>query len=167
MIGRFVRIVLPVGGSAAGAQLPAFSEAYLQRLGGRLDQAEIEGARVAQAAADKGLSVPSYVHGLLTSADPLARRQGEVVQNQLSDLERLRSAFASLSDALPLERPIRMLTHFDSDVASSTMADFTPGVPLGSAGLTYAFAGFVVLLILAFAIRLLIGRSAPRVARHR
>ncbi|MGH6948881.1 MAG: DUF2937 family protein [Kiloniellales bacterium] len=166
MIGRFVRMVLPVGGGAAGAQLPAFSDAYLQRLGGRLDQAEIEAARVAQAAADKGLAVPNFVHGLLTSADPLARRQGEVVQDQLSNLERLRSAFASLSDAVPLERPVRMLTHFDSDVATSAMTDFTPGVPLGSAGLTYAFAGFVVLLILAFVFRLLFGRSAPRALRQ-
>lgn len=167
MIGRLSRMVLPVGGGVAGAQLPAFSDAYLQRLGGRLDQAEIEAARVAQAAADKSLSVPDYVRGLLGSVDPLARRQGQVVQDQLSDLEQLRGAFASLSNALPIERPLRMLTHFDSDVASSALTNFTPGMPLGSAGITYAAAGFLVLLVLAFVLRLLFGRSAPAAVRQR
>ena len=61
LIGRLPSLLSAFVGAGLLAQFPAFFQQYLQSLGGRLDQAELQEARVLAAAERHGLTVEGYL----------------------------------------------------------------------------------------------------------
>ncbi len=158
---------LPQGLSAAlggllTSQFPAFFDQYVQSLGGRLDQARVHAARLAETARDQGLSLAAYIRRFADNADPVVRAQAEVMASALADEARLGNAFAVLTRAPAGSRPFVLLRHLDADIAAATADRFVPAAPLGLEGLLYA--GLGALLGLA---ALAGGRSLTRHARRR
>jgi hypothetical protein len=143
MLTRAVRLIAALAGAALLSQFPAFYDQYLQRLGGRLDQARIEATRVEIAARQENLSVPAYIEVFLRNEASPIRRQGQVMRDQYADLVRLEAAFAALREAPIAARPVRFAGHMNNDVASKTLEDFQPALPLGIEGLTYALLGLL------------------------
>ena len=149
-------------GGLVTSQFPAFFDQYLQSLGGRLDQARVHAARIAETARDQGLSLDAYIRRFADNADPVVQAQAEVMASALADEARLDTAFQVLSQASLATRPFVLLRHFDADIAAATADRFMPAAPLGHEGLLYAGTG--ALLGLA---ALAGGRSLARDARRR
>lgn len=148
MIGRLANGIAAALGAAVFAQFPAFYQQYLQRLGGRLDQAKLDVARIAQDAAVLGRSVQAYVEELLESGTEAARLAARRELERLDSADHLQSAYAALRDAGPLERPIAFLQHVDGAIARDTLQVFEPAVPVTLEGLLYGAAGLVAGLVL-------------------
>jgi len=158
MIRRLLNGLAAVAGAGGFSQVPSFYLQYLQRLGGRLDQAQIQVERVAAAARDQSLTMAQYLDKFTGSADAAYRRQGEILVAEVADAERLRLAVAALAQAQPIERPLRLVQHFDVDAARATLGDFSLGLPLTTEGLVYAAIGLMAgLVALAVVERILRG----------
>ena len=117
-------------GAASATQGPGFVQAYLQRLGGHIDEArrtlgELSGGGAAQIVGDGA------------ARDQLVGAFAE----RLADLEASRIA---IENASPLWRPIALALHGDRDIASAAAEAFTLAVPLDAASLTYAFVGLLI-----------------------
>ena len=119
-------------GAAGGlglSQAPAFVQAYLQRLGGHIDEARrtVEGMQSGK---------------LLPWLDDAARSLGAAELNaRLVELEALRER---LLEAPPWWRPARLLRDADWSIAGRAMQDFVPAVPLDPASLLWTVAGVVI-----------------------
>jgi hypothetical protein len=148
MIGRLANGLAAALGAAVFAQFPEFYQQYLQRLGGRLDQARLDVARIAQDAAILGRSVQAYIEELLASGTEAARLAARRELARLDSADQLQGAYAALRDAGPLERPIALLRHLDGGVARETLRVFEPAVPVTIEGLLYGAAGLVAGLLL-------------------
>ena len=163
MLRRLSYALSALLGAALLSQFPAFYDQYLQRLGGRLDQARIETARIAEAARQENLSLGAYIEVFLRDGKSPVRRQGRVMQAQYAELVRLETDFAALREAPALARPLRFAGHAAGDIAGRTFEDFRPALPLGAEGLSYALAGLLAGLAGAGAG----GRALSAVARRR
>lgn len=159
---RLPQVLCAALGGLLTSQFPAFFDQYVQSLGGRLDQARIHAARIAEVASEQGLSLEAYIRRFADNIDPVVRSQADVMASTLADEARLSTAFAVLTQAPAGLRPFVLLRHLDLDVAAATADRFTPAVPLGLEGLVYAVIG--ILLGLA---ALAGGRILARNLRHR
>lgn len=114
------------------SQAPAFTQAYLQRLGGHIDEARrmLDGVR-------EGFVLPRLPPGARTdaAADLTAR------------VANLETTHAALTDADAWMRPLVLLRHADPTIASRAFEEFTPAVPLDAASLLYTAAGVFLALI--------------------
>ena len=144
MFQRIADGVFAIAGAAGFSQFPEFFRQYVQRLGGRFDQAAIQEGRIVAAAREHGLATQDYVQRLLGNADAVARSEGHNVIAALGDAERLRTAYQSLVGAGPLERPVVWLRYLDDSVARATLDQFVPALPLSVEGLVYAGAGMLI-----------------------
>ncbi len=158
MIARLLNGLTAVLGAAAGAQFPAFYQNYLQRLGGRLDQARIEAGRLADAAQAAGLSLADYVERFLANADPAIRTTGGLHAATLADHAALGRTQAELAAAIGPERLLAFLRSFDLDLARATLGDFQPSVPLTLEAAVYALAGAALLTMILGVIANAFGR---------
>ncbi len=163
MLTKSIRALAALAGAVLLSQFPAFYDQYLQRLGGRLDQARIEIARIEDAARQERLSVEAYVAVFLGDAKSPVRRQGHVMQAQLGAFTGLEAAFAALRDASTAARPLRFASHVENDTARAALADFQPALPLGTEGMTYALIGMLGGLLGAR----ISGRAISALARRR
>jgi hypothetical protein len=114
-------------GAALSAQGPAFAQAYLQRLGGHIDEArrtldELSGGAAARIVAD-GATRERLVGAF-------AERVGE-----------LEASRAAIADAHPLWQPLALALHADDEIARATADVFTPAMPLDLPSLVYAAVG--------------------------
>jgi hypothetical protein len=111
------------------AQLPAFIQQYLQRLGGHVDEAQLNLSRVTAGAGFRNL-------------DPPAREVLTVsLETRVNELEFGERAISSASASA---RPFIFLREFDPEIAMAALRTFEPAVPLSMAGLIYGVAGIVV-----------------------
>jgi len=117
-------------GAASAAQGPAFVQAYLQRLGGHIDEArrtldELSGGSAARIVGD-GAARDQLVGAFA---------------DRLGELEATRNA---IEGASPVWRPIALAVNGDRDIASATAEAFTPALPLDGASLVYALVGLLI-----------------------
>lgn len=117
-------------GAASAAQGPAFVQAYLQRLGGHIDEArrtlnELSGDSTAQIVGD-------------------GQARDRLVGAFAERLDELEASRAAIEGASPLWRPVAMAMHGDRDIASATAEAFTPAMPLDGTSLVYAVAGLLI-----------------------
>ncbi len=158
MFWRLLNGLAGAVGAGSLSQFPTYYQQYLQRLGGRLDQAQIQVSRIEQAARDEGMTLAAYIDKFTSSADTTYRQQGAVLREEVADLSRLRDAVDALIQAPPIARPLRLLQNIDMDTARTALGDFALSLPLTTEGFVYAGIGLILgLLILAGLERLLSG----------
>lgn len=122
------------------SQFPAFSQQYIQRLSGAVD--ELRGMVVAfdHAATSAGL----------TRQEALARLQGDAFQDNLRSslagsiarYDRLKSDYDSLRGQGALARLTQPWSFRDAELARRAWADFRPALPVTADGLICAGVGF-------------------------
>lgn len=157
MFARLIYSLGAIAGGAAFSQFPEYYAHYLQRLGGRIDQARLRAAEIREDAAEKGLSVEAYVETFLESA-PHSLEGGRMAES-IFQLERMEAAYQALRAATPLQRPLAFAEHMKPGLLEATLGDFAPAVPITPEGLSYAAAGALAGLIAVF--------GAGRVVRRR
>ncbi len=136
--------MLTMAGGIAGAvglsQFPEFSQQYLQRLSGAVD--ELRGITVA-------FDLSARVAGM-TREQALARIGGSQFEDDLrrniggniKRYERLNADYQALSGTEPLARLVQAWRIRDTELASRTWDDFRPAVPATTDGLICAGIGF-------------------------
>lgn len=122
-------------GGAGGigfSQAPAFVHAYLQRLGGHIDEAR--------------LTIEKIENGrILPWLDDAARSEASAeLAARLGQLEQLRQ---SLLDAPPVLRPALLMRQGDWSIARRAAEDFVPAVPIDPASLTWTAIGIVAAVV--------------------
>jgi hypothetical protein len=161
MLARLFYSLGAVSGGAVLSQFPEYYTHYVQRLGGRIDQARLRAAAIREDAAAKGLSVEDYIRTFLDSA-PHAL-EGERMSESIFQLDRMEAAYHALREAPVLQRPFMFAEHMNRGLAESTFGDFAPALPLTPEGLTYAACGALAGLALVFGSR----RVVRRRRRHK
>jgi len=126
LIGAAIAAVFAAG----SVQGPAFVQAYLQRLGGHIDEArrtveELRNGAVSRSVTDDGSR----------------ERLVEAFTARLAELEASRDA---ILNAHPLWQPLAMARQADRDIASATADAFTPAMPLDPNSLIYAVIGLAL-----------------------
>ena len=132
LLGTFDRLIGTVIGAVTGfaaSQTQAFIQAYLQRLGGHLDEARTTFQRLRAGEFLPGADALSQQR----MADAFARRTDELSQ-----------AYGAIANADVFERPFRFVAHMDRSIAEATLTNFTPALPLDAGSLVYAFVGIVL-----------------------
>jgi hypothetical protein len=165
LIGRLINLTAGAAGASATAQFPEFYQQYLQRLGGRVDQAVLQANRIREAAAAENLTLSNYLDSFLTSQVSAHRRQGEILIQELDDADRLRDSLDALTRSQIWERPFVMLSQADTDILQAAATVFKPAVPITPEGFVYAAVGVVlgiVLLKALLSLRFLFRRKVPQ-----
>ena len=148
MILRLLNGLAAVFGAAGSAQFPAFYQQYLQRLGGRLDQAKLDVDRIRADAESLGVTLETYLRELVNSETDVAKLAGERELARVDDARTLETAFQTLSGAGPLERPLAFVQQMQPNLAQETLKVFVPAMLISPEGFVYAAVGLVLGLML-------------------
>lgn len=106
------------------SQFQAFVQAYLQRLGGHLDEARRMGRELEASGTASGTAPTEQVTNML--------------QQRIAELE---SAIRAIEQANPYLKPFAFFTHMDAEIAAAAGANFVPAIPLDPPGIVYALVG--------------------------
>ena len=161
MLARFFYSLAAASGGAALSQFPEYYAHYVQRLGGRIDQARLRAQGIREDAATLGLSVEDYIRSFLDS-QPHAL-EGERMAESIFELDRMEAAYHALREAPVLQRPFTFAEHMNTGLVDATLGDFAPALPLTPEGFVYAAVGAFAGLAAVFGSRRLLRRRR----RHR
>ena len=139
-----IRALCLVGGltGAAGlSQFPEFSQQYMQRLGGQVDELTRAVVAFDETALADGLGREEMLQAM--AATPLVEGQVVMWRATFARHARLSENLMILQAASPVERLMMPHRMMDTATARATWADFTPAMPLSAAGAASAGTGFV------------------------
>ena len=129
MFDRLIGTVIATVSGLAASQTQAFIAAYLQRLGGHLDEARRSLARLQSGE-------------LLPGLDPAS--QDRMINAFARRVDELDSAYRAVANADTFRRPLEFARHLDRDIAEAAFAVFTPALPLDTASAVYVLVGIVL-----------------------
>lgn len=146
--GLFDRLLL-ICAVVAGGLVPGFITQYRQRLGGRLDQAQLDLA-LWQKIADQ------YFHGDLSrliqyhlaSKDPTFHAEGAAISTLVATVRHLQADMAALHGNL-FQQIAYLAFHTDPGIARATLGDWVPTFGLSTDGILFALI-FALALWLVF-----------------
>jgi hypothetical protein len=156
MFNRLFHSLGALAGGGAFSQFPEYYAHYVQRLGGRIDQARGRAAEIREDALAKGLSVEDYIADFLNSAPHSL--EGARMTESIFHLDRMEAAYNALRGATTLQRPLAFAEYVDTGLAEATLGDFAPALPLTPEGLVYAGCGALAGLLLCSVLRRLVWR---------
>ena len=139
-----IRALCLIGGltGAAGlSQFPEFSQQYLQRLAGQVDELTRQVVEFDQTALADGMGREEMLQAMAET--PLVASQEALWRRTFARHARLSENLLILREATPLERltlPHRMA---DAATAQAVWRDFSPALPLSVAGAASAGTGFL------------------------
>ena len=141
MIG-FLRLAVAVCLAIALSQFPAFSDQYVQRLGGQVDALSRVATEFDASAQAAGLSRDQALADLSGSAFRDAHQSN--MREVFNRLDRARADLQLLRIAGPLERMLLPHRLRDTEILAATWGDFRPAVPVPVAGLWAGGIGLVL-----------------------
>ena len=127
---------LCVVGAVAFSQIPEFMQQYLQRLGGRLDEARRQLEQFRAAAEQSGLTLDQLAARAAADPDPAIGRLGGLAGGAGGPDERARRrGCVAIRHASLFARPFVFIRHLDPAIARATATIFRPAVPTTAEGL--------------------------------
>lgn len=139
-----IRALCLIGGltGATGlSQMPEFSQQYLQRLAGQVDELTRQAVEFDETALADGMGREEMLQAM--AATPLVASQEALWRRTFGRHARLSENLMILRDAAPLERLTLLHRMADPATVRAVWEDFTPAMPLGMAGAASAGAGFL------------------------
>lgn len=139
-----IRVLCLAGGVAGAAglsQFPEFSQQYLQRLGGQVDELSRQVKEFDATALQDGLGREEMLEAM--AVVPLMQGQEAMWRRTISRHTRLSDNLIALRDASPIERMLMPHRMTDSETFQAVWQDFVPAVPVSTAGAAAAGIGFV------------------------
>ncbi|PRY79729.1 Protein of unknown function (DUF2937) [Yoonia maritima] len=139
-----IRVLCLAGGVAGAAglsQFPEFSQQYLQRLGGQVDELSRQVKEFDTTALQEGLGREEMLEAM--AAVPLMQGQEAMWRRTISRHTRLSDNLIALRDASPIERMLMPHRMTDTETFQAVWQDFIPAVPVSTAGAAAAGTGFV------------------------
>ena len=151
MLIRALTLAGGLTGAAGLSQFPEFSQQYIQRLGGAVDEL----TRVVQEfdadAQALGLTQEEAL-AQLSQGGAFGAERARTMTATMDRQARLSADLAALRDASPFVRATQVNRFTDAEIASRAYAAFKPAVPLTVEGLVFAGVGFVAGLALLSAV---------------
>ena len=140
--------VLLVCAVVAGGLVPGFIAQYRQRLGGRLDQAQLDLAPW-QHLADQYYQgdIERLIRYHLESTDLKFQAEGGVIRALVATAQQLQSAVDALHGSL-FRQAAYLTVHGDPGLAAATLHDWVPTLTLSGEGIVFALAFAVVVWLL-------------------
>ena len=141
MIGRTMVLAAGLSGAVGFSQFPEFSQQYLQRLGGTVDELQRVVAQFDADAQALDLTRDEAISQLSQGGAFGAARADSMTEN-FQRLSQLTNDLAALQGAGPFTRA-SLLPHLtDPALVERTWDDFKPAVPLTFEGGSFAALGF-------------------------
>lgn len=137
-----LRLIVAVALAVALSQFPAFSDQYVQRLGGQVDALSRVVADFDDSARRAGLDREQALSDLGGTAFRDAHQAD--MRRIFVRLDHARADLVMLRLAAPLERMLLPHRLRDTDTLAATWGDFRPAVPVTAAGLIAAAIGFML-----------------------
>ena len=137
-----LRLILALGCAVALSQFPAFSDQYVQRLGGQADALRQVAAEFDASADRAGLTRQAALDQL--AGTRFLDSHGQDMGRVFTRLSRIETDLGLLRAASALERialPHRMR---DTETLAATWGDFRPAVPLTASGFWATVIGFLL-----------------------
>jgi Protein of unknown function (DUF2937) len=163
----FIDRMLLVCAVVAGGLVPGFVAQYRQRLGGRLDQAQLDLApwrKLADQFYNGDISGVIQYH--LASGDPKFRAEGDVIRSLVNTVHQLQSAVDALHGNL-FQQAAYLVMHADPGLARATMSDWVPTFALSLDGLLFALVLALGVWLLFHLLWRLVALILPRAPRAR
>ena len=145
MFVRAASLCVSLGCGAAFSQFPEFSQQYIQRLGGAVDELAIVVRDFDASAKAEGLSRDQALEQLVGTGF-LERRRTDMIRS-FDRFEKLSSDLFHLETANQFQRVFQLSRFTDRDIARRAWAVFVPAVPLSLAGISFALAGFAAAML--------------------
>lgn len=141
----FARMFVFAGGLAGAAglsQFPEYSQQYLQRMSGKVEELARFVEDFDADARDVGLSRNQALIDL-AQGGAIGAERAQTMVTTIERHEDMSQALAKLKTAGPFTRAAHANMFTDSELARGTLQDFEPAVPLTVDGLTFALIGFL------------------------
>lgn len=173
MIARTLALAAGLTGAAGLSQFPEFTQQYVQRLGGAVDELARSVREFDEDAAELGFERGEALRQLATGG-AFGEARAESMGATVARYERLSADLAALEGKGAFER-VALASHMaDPEIADRTWQAFRPGIPVTAEGAGFAGAGLlggwilasVLLSALAMPFRR-IRRESPAPARRR
>lgn len=161
MLLRALTLAAGLTGAAGASQFPEFSQQYVQRLGGAVDELSRFVAGFDADAGKLGLTREAALADL-AKGGAMGEARAETMGRAIARYERLSGDLETLAAAGPFTRAYYAGRMGDGEIAARAWAAFKPAVPLGFAGATFAAGGFVAGLAVAAVLFGLLRRLLPR-----
>lgn len=162
LIRRLLLIVCMSAGAILLSQFPEFFQQYLQRLGGRLDEINLQVAQLDERAAAAGLDRYDYIRKFIGNGDPVIRREGRHLVDLVGRQVVLSQAYDALENAPPPMWAVRFAQHYDQNTAAAAMRIYRPAVSLSVEGAVYAAVGLLLGALVFVVLSTLVPRRRAR-----
>ncbi|GLQ34961.1 hypothetical protein GCM10007939_12440 [Amylibacter marinus] len=138
---NLVKIAGSVGLGLTLSQFPEYSQQYVQRLGGAVDELSVIVADFDATAAQADKTRDQALNALQGSAF-LEGRQADM-RRTIERQESLTTSYNTLKDASPLGRLANIRAFGDPQVIKGAWKNFAPAIPLNLDGLLLLFGGYI------------------------
>ena len=139
---RTLALLAGLVGAGGLSQFPEFSQQYLQRLSGAVDELRIVVENFDRAAQDAGKSRQDALAEL--EATEFGQNLSRSMTQTMRRYERLNADLISLSVANPIERMAQPWNLSDGDLLTKTWDAYRPAIPVTQDGIMSATLGFVL-----------------------
>ncbi|UYV36111.1 DUF2937 family protein [Rhodobacteraceae bacterium D3-12] len=131
-----------IAGAAGLSQAPEFSQQYMQRLGGAVDELERFVAEFDADATAVGLSRAAALESL-SNGGAMGAKRAETMGHTLARYEHMSGELAEMRGAGAFTRSYRVARFSDKEIAANTWGAFRPAVPLTVEGAIFAGIGLL------------------------
>ena len=138
---RLLAMVAGVAGALALSQFPEFSQQYLQRLAGAVDELRVIVDNFDRAATDSGKTRDEALVEL--SETDFGQNLGRSLAGTIQRYERLNGDLLALEAANPLERLAQPWNMADRELFEKTLSVYQPAIPVTKEGAITTGIGFV------------------------
>jgi len=142
MLSKMITLAGGVAGAVSFSQFPEFSQQYIQRMGGAVDELTRFVAEFDADAAELGLSREVALVELAAGGD-MGRARAETVAATITRHTRLEANLMVLERAGPFTRAYEMRRFSDSEIAARAWEAYKPAVPFTFEGGVFAGVGFL------------------------
>lgn len=159
-MGRLINLGGGLLALFAASQFPEYSQQYVQRLGGAVDELNLVASDFDNSAQAVGFTRETALASMV--GNEFQRRRKADMERLFARLERLSAHYAALRGADAFARLQAIARFDDTRIAARAWDDFKPAIPLTFDGLSFAAGGFVAGFLTLFGL----GRAGNRIRRR-
>jgi len=141
-MGKLVNITGGVGLGVLLSQFPEYSQQYVQRLGGAVDELATVVSDFDATATATG-STRTQALSSMMAGDAFLKRRGTDMERTINRFEYLDESYTLLKDAGAYERLAYLRRFGDPQITKNAWGDFQPAIPLSFDALLLLFGGYI------------------------
>ena len=142
MIARVLALTGGLAGGLSLSQFREYSQQYIQRLAGAVDELTLFVEGFDADATSVGMTREAALEEMAASGD-LGAARAETIGSTIVRYEKMSAALEVLQSSGPFTRAYHVLQFNDREIARAAFSDFKPAVPLTFEGAVFSGAGFL------------------------